>query len=64
MWPMPANTTRLTPIVEEYLAELGRLRASGGATAERSTYTPLANLLQSVGSTLRPKVYCVVELAD
>ena len=64
MWPMPANTTRLTSIVEEYLAELRRLRASGGATGERSTYTPLANLLQSVGSTLRPKVYCIVELAD
>ena len=61
---MPANTTRLTSIVEEYLAELRRLRASGGATGERSTYTPLANLLQSVGSTLRPKVYCVVELTD
>ena len=61
---MPANTTRLTSIVEGYLADLRRLRASGGATGERSTYTPLANLLQAVGSSLRPKVYCVVELAD
>ena len=61
---MPANTTRLTSIVEDYLADLRRLRASGGATGERSTYTSLANLLQAVGSSLRPKVYCVVELAE
>ena len=50
--------------VETYLAELGRLRASGGATGERSSYGPLAKLLDSVGATLKPKVFCVVELAN
>ena len=51
-------------IVEEYFSELRRLRASGGATGELSTYPALSNLLNAVGATLRPKVFCVVELAD
>ena len=54
----------MTSIVEEYFSELRLLRASGGATGERSTYPALANLLNAVGATLRPKVFCVVELAD
>ena len=61
---MPANTTKLTSIVEEYLGDLRRLRASGGATGELSTYPALANLLNAIGATLRPKVFCVVELAN
>ena len=43
---------------------LQMIRASGGATDERSLYAPLANLLNAVGSSLRPKVFCVQELAD
>ena len=31
---------------------------------ERSSYGPLANLLNTIGATLRPKVFCVGELAD
>ena len=61
---MPANDSKLISIVEEYFSELRRLRASGGATGELSTYPALANLLNAVGATLRPKVFCVVELAD
>ena len=61
---MPANAAKLISIVEEYLSDLRRLRASGGATGELSTYPALANLLNAVGATLRPKVFCVVELAD
>ena len=61
---MPANASKLISIVEEYFSELRRLRASGGATGERSTYPALANLLNAVGATLSPKVFCVVELAD
>ena len=37
---------------------------SGGGTGERSSYGPLANLLNAVGATLKPKVFCVGELAD
>ena len=57
-------TTRLIPTVETYFAALHRVRASGGATGERSHYTALDNLLTAVGAPLKPKVFCVPELAD
>ena len=55
---------QLTAAVETYFTELRRMRASGGSTGERSSYGPLANLLNAVGATLRPKVFCVGELAE
>ena len=61
---MSGTNTKLTSAVETYFADLGRIRASGGATGERSSYGPLANLLNAVGATLKPKVFCVGELAD
>ena len=61
---MTRTNTKLTTVVETYFADLGRVRASGGATGERSSYGPLANLLNAVGVTLKPKVFCVGELAD
>ena len=50
--------------VEEYLADLRRVRASGGATGERSYYPALTNPMNAVGSALKPQVYCVSELAE
>ena len=61
---MMATNTKLTAAVEAYFADLGRVRASGGATGERSSYGPLANLLDAIGAALKPKVFCVGELAD
>ena len=61
---MTGTTTRLTAAVEAYCADLGRVRASGGATGERSSYGPLSVLLDAVGAALKPKVFCVGELAD
>ncbi len=61
---MPQTTTRLTTAVEHYFTDLQRVRASGSATGERSSYGPLANLLNAVGGALKPKVFCVGELAD
>ena len=61
---MTGTNTKLMAAVEAYLADLGRIRASGGATGERSTYGPLRNLLDAVGAALKPKVYCVGELAE
>ena len=61
---MPATAAKLTPIVEAYLEDLRRIRASGGATGERSYYPPLNNLFDAVGKTLKPKVFCVGELAQ
>ena len=58
------TTTQLTTAVEAYFADLQRVRASGGATGERSSYGPLATLLNTIGATLKPKVFCVGELAD
>lgn len=50
--------------VETYFADLRRTRASEGATEERSSYGALATLLNTVGWMLKPKVFCVGELAD
>ena len=61
---MPVTTAKLTTAVEEYFHDLRRIRASGGATGERSYYPALTNLLNAVGSSLRPQVFCVGELAD
>ena len=59
-----ATSNKLIAAAESYFSDLSRVHASGGATAERSSYGPLATLLNAVGSTLKPKVYCVGELAD
>ncbi len=61
---MTGTNTKLTVAVEAYFAALRRVRASGGATGERSSYPALAGLLNSIGATLKPKVFCVVELAE
>ena len=59
-----ARKKRLLQAVEDYLSGLRRIRGSGGATGERSSYGPLSELLNAVGATLKPKVFCVGELAD
>ena len=56
--------TRLAAAVEDYCTDLQRIRASGGGTVERSNYAPLINLLNTIGAALKPKVFCVTELAD
>ncbi len=58
------RTKKLTATVEAYFEDLRRIYASGGGTGERSNYPALANLLNAVGATLKPKVFCVIELAD
>ncbi len=61
---MARTNAKLSAAVEAYFTDLGRVHASGGATGERSSYGPLANLLNAVGAALKPKVFCVGELAD
>ena len=58
------STTKLMAAIQEYLADLRRIRASGGATGERSYYPVLTNLLNAVGSAVKPQVFCVAELAE
>ena len=61
---MSGTNKKLANAVEEYLTDLRRIRASGGATGERSSYPALAKLLDAVGRTLKPKVFCVADMAD
>ena len=61
---MTGTNAKLAAAVEAYFADLARVRASGGATGERSSYGPLTGLLDAVGAALKPKVFCVQELAD
>ena len=61
---MVGTNTKQVAAVEAYFTDLRRVRASGGATGERSSYGPLTGLLNAVGATLKPRVFCVGELAD
>ena len=61
---MAITNRHLNAAAENYFSALRLARASGGATGERSTYVSLANLLDAIGGALRPKVFCVAELAD
>ena len=58
------TNVRLKQGVEAYFTDLHLVRRSGGATDERSLYVPLANLLNAVGGALKPKVFCVQDLAN
>ena len=61
---MTATSDKLAKAVAAYCAELQRVHACGGATGERSSYGPLSTLLSGVGALLKPKVFCVGELAN
>src|SRR5438128_9689719 len=50
--------------VEVYLRDLREIRSSGAAVKETSYYAPLANLLNEVGKTLKPKVRCILTLQN
>ena len=52
---MSGTNEKLVAAAEAYFADLARMRASGGATGERSSYGPLAALLNAVGAVLRTK---------
>ena len=61
---MAGTSAKSTAAMEAYFTDLGQVRASGGATGERSAYGPLASLLNAVVAALKPKVFCVGEPAD
>jgi hypothetical protein len=50
--------------LEAYLRELREIRATGAAQPETSFYGPLANLFNEVGASRKPKVRCVIQLAN
>ena len=49
---------------EQYIQELRDIRATGATVKETSYYSPLANLLNAIGSTLKPKVRCFMQLKN
>ena len=61
---MPESNSKLRAAVEDFLDDIRKIRASGGGTAETSYYLPLGNLLNAVGGSLKPRVYCVSQLAQ
>jgi hypothetical protein len=48
--------------VEIFFRDLNEIRSSGAAVKETSYYGPLANLLNEIGKTLKPKVRCIINL--
>ena len=61
---MAGPKNRQIAAVENYFADIRRLRATGGATKELSYYPPLTDLLNAIGATLRPKVFCLQQLTN
>jgi hypothetical protein len=53
----------MTPL-ENYLRELRDIRSTGAAVKETSYYPALSALFNEVGKTLKPKVRCVLTLAN
>jgi hypothetical protein len=50
--------------LETYLRELRDIRSTGAGVEETSCYTPLANLLNEIGKSLKPRVRCVINLQN
>ncbi|HVX41505.1 MAG TPA: type ISP restriction/modification enzyme [Gemmatimonadaceae bacterium] len=50
--------------VESYLRDLAEIRATGAAVPETSYYPALSNLLNEIGSTLVPRVRCVINIQN
>ena len=51
-------------VLETYLRELRVTRATGAGVKETSYYPALANLLNAVGKTLKPRVHCVINVRN
>jgi len=51
--------SRISPTVEQYIAAMRTARSFGAHTAETTFYTPLSNLLNTVGEALKPRVVFV-----
>lgn len=50
--------------LESYLRDLHDIRSTGATVKETSYYPPLANLLNAIGHTLKPRVRCVINLKN
>jgi len=50
--------------LQNFLTEVRAIRSSGAAVAETSFYPALSTLFNEIGKTLRPKVRCLIHLAN
>ncbi len=50
--------------LETYLKDLRDIHSTGAGVAETSFYPALSNLLNEIGKSLKPKVRCVINLAN
>jgi SAM-dependent methyltransferase len=50
--------------LEAYLRDLCEIRSSGAGVKETSYYAALSNLFNEVGKSLKPKVRCILQLAN
>ena len=53
----------MTPL-ETYLRELRDIRSSGAGVKETSYYPALSNLFNEIGKRLKPRVRCIINLAN
>ena len=53
----------MTPL-EIYIQDLREIRSTGAGVKETSYYPALSNLLNEVGRHLKPRVRCVINLAN
>jgi len=51
-------------LLEAYIRELRDIRSTGAGVKETSYYPALSNLFNEIGKTLKPKVRCVLQLAN
>ena len=62
---MSATNRNLTAAVEGYFSDLARIARIGRSDGTNFHTIPrLTNLLNAVGGALKPKAFCVPELAD
>ena len=57
------TSVRLRRPVEACFTDVRVIRGSGGATDERSLYVPMVSPLYAADNMLKPRVFCVQELA-
>jgi hypothetical protein len=50
--------------LETYLRDLREIRPSGAAVKETSYYPALSNLFNELGKTLKPRIRCIINLAN
>ena len=51
-------------LLQTYLSDVRQIYSTGAATKETSFYTPLANLFNRVGDSLKPRIKCVVNIKN